>query len=85
MNISDRVMMTRIFGAVLWEIEQSRKPISRQALVTFVQQHALRVARSAEHPHPANLCRDIELYLTELFRVLDARLENWPPSPSEQH
>ena len=78
-NIPINVMVVTIFAEVLWEIEQSGEPVSRQTLVPSVRAHTLSVARSAKYEDPTRLSNDIEITLTEVLRLLDDRLKDWPP------
>ena len=40
------ILLVKIFGSVIWELEQQGVPHTRQALLNAVEQHALRVSRA---------------------------------------
>ena len=72
------ITLLKIFGAVLWDLEQRRISLSRNAVLSAVRDHAIRVARSDGHPDPARISRDIEKVLNHLFEIWDERLKNQP-------
>ena len=70
-DIMTNIVLIKIFGSVLWELEQRAEPPTRQVLLDHVKQHALRVSSADGHQNPARLSKDIRIALTEYLSYLD--------------